>query len=46
MDYSGGPNNDSFYLKNGVFNNFKAQSAFFTRPLSQKRPDIDFKVLP
>jgi hypothetical protein len=48
MDYSGGLfNNDSFYLKNGgFFNNFTKAQSVFTRPLHQKKPNIDFKVLP
>ena len=48
MDYSGGLlNNESFYLKNGgFFNNFTKAQSVFTRPLNQKRPDIDFNSLP
>ena len=48
MDYSGGLlNNESFYLKNGgFFNNFTKAQSVFTRPLHQKRPDIDFSALP
>ena len=48
MDYSGGLlNNESFYLKNGgFFNNFTEAQSVFTRPLHQKKPNIDFSKLP
>ena len=47
MDYSGGLDNGSFYLKNGGFfnNNMKSHS-IFTRPLSNTKPKIDFSSLP
>ncbi len=47
MDYSGGLDNKSFYLKNGgFFNNYTKSQSVFTRPLSQNKPNIDFSTLP
>jgi hypothetical protein len=47
MDYSGGLDHDSFYLKNGgFFNNYTKSQSIFTRPLSNNKPNIDFNKLP
>ncbi|NGY37591.1 DUF3472 domain-containing protein [Flavobacterium sp. XN-5] len=47
MDYSGGLNADGFYLKNGGFyNDFTVPGAIFTRPFTNKKPNIDFNSLP
>lgn len=47
MDYSGGLDNKSFYLKNGgFFNNYTKAQSVFTRSLSQNKPNIDFSTLP
>ena len=47
MDYSGGLDNASFYLKNGgFFSNYTKPQTIFTRPLTNKKPNIDFNSLP
>lgn len=47
MDYSGGLDADSFYLKNcGFFNDSTKFQSLFTRPSNNTKPNIDFKVLP
>ena len=47
MDYSGGLDKTSFYLKNGgFFNNYTKKQIIFTRPLTNNKPTIDFKNLP
>lgn len=47
MDYSGGLDMKSFYLKNGgFFNNYTKKQIIFTRPLTNNKPNIDFKNLP
>ena len=47
MDYSGGVDHDSFYLKNGgFFSNYTKSQSVFTRPLSKRKPNIDFNKLP
>lgn len=47
MDYSGGLDKDSFYLKDGgFFNNYTKTQSIFTRPLGQHKPNIDFNKLP
>ncbi|PTS96800.1 nematoblast specific protein, partial [Flavobacterium sp. HMWF030] len=47
MDYAGGLDKDSFYLKNGgFFNNNTKPKTIFTRPLNNKKPEINFKNLP
>jgi hypothetical protein len=47
MDYSGGLDKDSFYLKDGGFlNNYTKPQSIFTRPLGQHKPNIDFNKLP
>jgi hypothetical protein len=47
MDYSGGLDEKSFYLKNGgFFNNYTKKQIIFTRPLTNNKPNIDFNGLP
>lgn len=47
MDFEGGTENNSFYLKNGgFFNNYTTPKTNFTRPLNNKKPEIDFNNLP
>lgn len=47
MDFAGGIENDSFYLKDGgFFNNFTTPKTIFTRPLNNKKPEINFDTLP
>jgi hypothetical protein len=47
MDYSGGLDKDSFYLKDGgFFNDYTKTQSIFTRPLGQHKPNIDFNKLP
>ncbi|MRX67303.1 protein of unknown function [Flavobacterium resistens] len=47
MDFAGGLENDSFYLKDGgFFNNFTTPKTIFTRPLNNKKPEINFNTLP
>ena len=47
MDFAGGLDKDSFYLKNGgFFNNYTMSKTIFTRPLNNKKPEIDFNNLP
>lgn len=47
MDYAGGLDKDSFYLKNGgFFDNNTTPKTIFTRPLTNKKPEINFKNLP
>jgi hypothetical protein len=47
MDYSGGLEKESFYLKNcGFFDNYTATQSIFTRPLGRHKPKIDFNNLP
>lgn len=47
MDYSGGLYNNSFYLKNGgFFSNYVKAKSLFTRPLTNRKPDINFNELP
>jgi hypothetical protein len=47
MDYSGGLEKNSFYLKNcGFFSDFSKAQRVFTRPLSNNKPKIDFNGLP
>jgi hypothetical protein len=47
MDYSGGLDNNSFYLKNGgFFSNYVKAKSLFTRPLTNRKPDINFSELP
>lgn len=47
MDFSGGTENNSFYLKNGgFFNDFTTPKTTFTRPLINKKPEINFNTLP
>ena len=47
VDYQGGIENGNFYLKNcGFFNDSTTMNSFFTRPLTNKKPIINFKSLP
>ena len=47
LDYAGGVINSAFYLRNGGFFNDRTKlNTWFERPLSGKKPDIDFKALP
>lgn len=47
MDYSGGLDKDSFYLKNGgFFNNYTKAQTIFKKPLGNNKPNIDFNTLP
>jgi hypothetical protein len=47
MDYSGGLVRQSFFLKNcGFFSNYTKSQTIFTRPLKQKKPNINFTKLP
>lgn len=46
-DFAGGIRNNKFYLQNGGFFNDKVMlGGFFTRPLTNKNPVIDFIKLP
>lgn len=47
MDFAGGLDNGSFYLKDGgFFNNYTTPNTPFTRPLNNKKPAINFSTLP
>lgn len=47
MDYAGGINNSSFYLRNcGFFNQYTGLDQVFERPFSGKQPVIDLAHLP
>ena len=47
MDFAGGLENDSFYLKDGgFFDAFTTPKTIFTRPLNNKKPEINFNTLP
>ncbi|WP_426485867.1 DUF3472 domain-containing protein [Flavobacterium sp. 2] len=47
MDFAGGLENDSFYLKDGgFFNDFTTPKTVFKRPLKNKKPEINFDALP
>ncbi|MNS20732.1 hypothetical protein D3C72_524770 [compost metagenome] len=47
MDYSGGLDGESFYLKNaGFFNNYTRTQSIFARPLTNNKPNINFNDLP
>lgn len=47
MDYSGGVDKGSFYLKDaGFFNNYTKTQTIFKKPLGNKKPNIDFNTLP
>ncbi len=46
-DYSGGLNQEGFYLKNGGFKiDYTEMGTLFTRPITHNKPNIDFKTLP
>lgn len=47
MDYSGGLDGESFYLKNaGFFSNYTRTKSIFARPLTNNKPNINFNDLP
>ncbi|KAF2335025.1 DUF3472 domain-containing protein [Flavobacterium daemonense] len=47
MDFASGLEKDSFYLKDGgFFDNFTEPKTVFTRPLNNKKPEIEFNALP
>ncbi|MNF77355.1 hypothetical protein D3C84_594970 [compost metagenome] len=47
IDFAGGLEKDSFYLKDGgFFNNYTIPKTTFTRPLNNKKPEINFDNLP
>ncbi|MET3026855.1 DUF3472 domain-containing protein [Flavobacterium sp. UW10123] len=47
MDFAGGLENDSFYLKDGgFFDEFTTPKKIYTRPLNNKKPEINFNALP
>lgn len=47
LDYAGGTNGRSFYLKNcGFFNTYTPRNIYFERPLNGKKPDVDLNKLP
>jgi hypothetical protein len=47
MDFAGGLEKDSFYLKDGgFFNDYTTPKTIFTRLLNNKKPEINFTNLP
>lgn len=47
MDYSGGLNQNAFYLKNGVFfNGYTVPDSVFTRRQTNDKPNFDTNKLP
>jgi len=47
MDYAGGLQEGSFFLKNcGFFNNYTPRNIFFNRPARSKKPDVELSQLP
>jgi len=47
MDYSGGVEDKSFYLKNcGFFNNYAIRNTIFIRPSTGKAPQVQLDELP
>ncbi|MDL2142038.1 DUF3472 domain-containing protein [Flavobacterium tructae] len=47
MDFAGGTENGFFYLKNGgFFNDYTTPKTIFTKPLTNKKPEINFNTLP
>src|SRR5690606_38300884 len=47
MDYAGGVKDGQFYLRNcGFFSDYTVVDSFFDRPLTNKKPEIDFSKLP
>lgn len=47
MDYAGGINGKSFYLKNcGFFAQYTPRNIYFERPLNGKKPDVNLNQLP
>jgi hypothetical protein len=47
MDYAGGVEDGSFFLKNcGFFNEYTPRNSFFDRPATQEKPKVDLGRLP
>ncbi len=47
MDFAGGVEGDSFFLKNGgFFNDYTEYKSLFTRPAKGNRPTVDLESLP
>lgn len=47
MDYAGGAKDGKFYLRNcGFFSDYTPVDSFFDRPLTNRKPNIDFSKLP
>ena len=47
VDYAGGLEGSSFFLKNcGFFNHYTPRNIYFNRPAGAKKPDIDLSKLP
>ncbi|MGZ3764691.1 MAG: DUF3472 domain-containing protein [Mucilaginibacter sp.] len=47
MDYAGGVEGRSFFLKNcGFFSHYTPRNRFFDRPVNGKKPEIDLSKLP
>jgi len=47
MDYAGGLEGNSFFLKNcGFFNHHTPRNTYFNRPAGGKKPDVDLGKLP
>jgi len=47
IDYAGGTQNGEFYLRNcGFFSDYTPIGIFFDRPLTNRKPTIDFSKLP
>lgn len=47
MDYAGGTDGSSFFLKNcGFFNHYTPRNIYFTRPTGGKKPIVDLSKLP
>ncbi|HTK19173.1 MAG TPA: DUF3472 domain-containing protein [Mucilaginibacter sp.] len=47
MDYAGGLEGNSYFLKNcGFFNHYTSRNIYFNRPAGSKKPDIDLSKLP
>ena len=47
LDYAGGTENGTFFLKNcGFFNEKTDMDSWFTRPATNKNPEINFSTLP
>jgi hypothetical protein len=47
MDYGGGVEDGRFYLRNcGFFSDYTPIGVFFDRPLTNRKPIVDFSKLP